>query len=129
MKEESNEKTIDVEVNLGREAALAHAKMPRNEQVNHFVVSTLKNKVQTETIEELEHELSKSNKTHSMEVRSLQNDIRILNEKLRLSESYVEQARGMISSVTERWYEYETDQALSLTTALIKDTETTKEAA
>ena len=109
MKEESNEKTVDVEVNLGREAALTLAKMPRNELVNHFVVSTLKNKVQTETIEELEHELGKSNKTHSMEVRSLQNDIRILNEKLRLSESYVEQARGMISSVTERWYEYETD--------------------
>lgn len=84
-----SEETIDVEVNLGKEMADKINSMTKKELINNVVVLSLRNHVQDDTVERLEKELART------------------KEHLDKAEDYVEQARGMIEAITERWYHYE----------------------
>ena len=87
---------VDIEVNLGSKLAGQIKAMKKDEIINCFVVSILKERVAQEDINNLELEVSELKKN---------------NERLELNltkaELYVEQGRAMIKSVTDKWYDYE----------------------
>lgn len=87
---------VDIELNLGESLARQIKSMKKDELINCLVVSALKERVDRETINDLEKE-----------VNSLKSKVKSLDSNLDKAESYVEQARAMINSVTEQWYHYD----------------------
>jgi uncharacterized protein (UPF0335 family) len=87
---------VDIEVNLGEKLAKQIWSMKKTELIECLVASALKEKVDREDILRLENEN-----------RRLKSENKKVYERLDKCESYVEQARGMINSVTEQWYHYD----------------------
>jgi len=83
------EEMIDVELRLGKEQANELLKLTKPELMNRLVVMILRNHVQDEAINNLEKENTR------------------VKGMLDKAETYIEQARGMINSLMEKWYHYD----------------------
>lgn len=101
------EEMIDLEVNLGKELADKINKMTKKELLGVVVSTSLKTKIQEETISNLESDIRKNDKEHVLEFRRLRKEKEETERKLDIAQSYVEQGRAMICSMMERWYEYD----------------------
>jgi len=103
----NNEGLVELELNLGKELANKLTRQNKKELLNHVLILILKCRVQQETIQNLEQEhdvIIKRNQQRIIEVHQ-RNDV--LAERLDKAESYIEQGRGMITSIMEQWYKYD----------------------
>ena len=71
----------------------------------------LRNRVQDETVAQLEDEVNKTRLLAEQQTASLEKQLADKTSDLQMqldkAESYVEQGRAMINAVMDRWYEYD----------------------
>ena len=79
---------VDIELRLDKKTAAKLNKMKRKDMLGIITALSLRNKVQDETVERLERELT------------------VIKKRLEKAEDYVKQGKSMIDAVMNRWYPY-----------------------
>lgn len=102
------EEYVDVELRLDDEVVKHVKSMTKKELINKIFNVALEAKLTSDKLEKAERDYAMMDGSYQNQIKSRENDIDILQTKLDTAEAYVEQGRAMITSVMNRWYEYDT---------------------
>lgn len=103
----TNEELVDPVSALGKECGSRIKKMRKDELTTMLVVTTLRGRVQDETMRDLEHQIEALRVSHKIQVEQIHEEseytIKRLEDKVKLQRTHLNQASNIIEASTLIW--------------------------